>query len=143
MSDTTSAIEREKKRLPFGWGRFGKALDRLAELLEPGEVLESTAVGVFSAYREKWFGKYGVGETNVLLGVTDRRLFVMGTTLRGIPIDHDAPEWAELTEFMVVSDKKRSVAVSWSDGAVGIDSIAKSAYGGLVTAVAAHTDVRR
>ncbi len=140
MSESTqSAIEREKKRLPFGWGRFGKALDHLAELLEPGEALESTAIGVYSEYRGQRFGKYGVGETNVLLGVTDRRLFVIGTTLRGIPIDDQAIEWANLTEFTVDSDKKRSVAVSWPDGAVAIDSIAKSAFGDLVTAVGRRT----
>jgi hypothetical protein len=71
---TTAAIEREKKRLPFGWGRFGKALDRLAELLEPGEILEFTAVGVYSEYRNQHpFGKLGAGQMNVVLGVTDRR----------------------------------------------------------------------
>ena len=138
----TSAIEREKKRLPFGWGRFGKALDHLAGLLEPGEALESTAIGVYSEYRGQRFGKYGVGETNVLLGVTDRRLFVIGTTLRGKPLDDHAVEWAALADFTVESERKRSVAVSWPEGAVAIDSIAKSAFKDLLTAVGAHADVR-
>ena len=140
---TTSAIEREKKRLPFGWGRFGKALDRLSELLEPGEALELTAVGVYSAYREQHlYGQLGFGLTNVLVGVSDRRLFLIGTTLKGSPLNHRAVEWADLTEFTVVSDKKRSVAAVWPGGAVAVDSIAKSAFGDLVTAAATHTHVR-
>ena len=97
-----SAIEREKKRLPFGWGRFGKALDYLAELLEPGEALELTAVGVYSDYRyQHVFGEFGAGLTNFLLGVTDRRLFVIATTVKGSPLDHHAIEWTDLTEFAV------------------------------------------
>ena len=54
--------------MPFGWGRFGKALDHLAELLEPGETLETTAVGVYTLYREQIFGHYGAGLQNILLG---------------------------------------------------------------------------
>lgn len=138
----TSAIEREKKRLPFGWGRFGKALDRLAELLEPGEVLESTAIGVYRDFREQPFGPIGAGLTNILVGVSDRRLFLIGTTLKGNPLGHHAVEWAHLIGFAVESDKKRNVAVSWTGGAVAIDSIAKSAFRDLVAAVAAHADVR-
>jgi hypothetical protein len=136
---TTAAIKREKKRLPFGWGRFGKALDRLAELLEPGEALEITAVGVYSEYRNQHpFGQFGAGQMNVLIGVTDRRLFVIGTTLSGKPLDHHAVQWADLTEFTVDSDKKRSIAVSWSGGAVAVDSIAKSAFGDLVDVIRAR-----
>jgi hypothetical protein len=138
-ASTSAAIEREKKRLPFGWGRFGKALDRLAELLEPGEVLEFSAVGVYSEYRRQhMFGKYGAGQMNVLLGVTDQRLFVIGTALSGKPLDHHAIEWAELTEFTVVPDKKRAVAVAWPGGAVAVDSIAKSAFGALSDVIRAR-----
>jgi len=139
---TVSAIEREKKRLPFGWGRFGKALDRLAELLEPGEALELTAVGVYSKYREQYFGQIGAGVQNILVGVTDRRLFLIGTKVSGSPLGHHALEWADVTEFTVDPEKKRSVAVSSPGGGVAIDSIAKSSFGDLLTAVAAHTDVR-
>ena len=140
---TMSAIEREKKGLPFGWGRFGKAIDHLAELLEPGEILELTAVGVYSEYREQYFGQIGAGLQNVLVGVTDRRLFWIGTNLKGSPVGHHSVEWADLTEFTVTSDKKRSIILGWAGGAFAVDSIAKSAFEDLVTAVAAHADVRR
>ncbi len=140
---TASAVKREKKRLPWGWGRFGKAIDRLAELLEPGEVIESTAVGVYSQYREQHpFGRFGAGQMNVCIGVTDRRLFLIATTLGGGPLGHDVVEWADLTEFRVDSDKKRSIAVSWPGGALAVDSTAKSAFRDLVAAVGAHAAVR-
>jgi hypothetical protein len=137
---TASAIKREKKRLPFGWGRFGKAIDRLAELLEPGEALEFAAVGVYSQYREQHpYGQFGAGLTNVLVGVTDRRLFLIGTALSGSPLAHHAIEWADVTEFTVDPDKKRGIAVTSPGGAVAVDSIARSAFGDLVAAVAART----
>ena len=138
-ASTSEAIKREKKRLPFGWGRFGKALDRLGELLEPGEVLEFSAIGVYSQYREQHpFGQLGAGQMNVLLGVTDRRLFVIGTALSGKPLDHHAIAWADLTEFAIIPDKKRAVAVAWPGGAVAVDSVAKSAFGGLSDLMARH-----
>ena len=143
MEPISTAIEREKERLPFGWGRFGKALDRLGELLEPGEELEIASVGVYSKYREQHvFGELGAGQTNAVVGVTDRRLFLIGTTLRGKPLGHDAIEWAEVSDFSVVSDKKRSIAVTSPGGTAAVDSIAKSAFADLMTAVAAHTRVR-
>lgn len=46
MAITAEEIAREKKRLPRGWGRFGKSLDRLAELSEPKESLVSSCVGL-------------------------------------------------------------------------------------------------
>src|SRR5262249_49554098 len=36
---TREEIEREKKALPFGWGRFGKAYDQLSEISETDEAL--------------------------------------------------------------------------------------------------------
>ena len=37
MGVTADEIAREKDRLPRGWGRFGKALDQLAEICEADE----------------------------------------------------------------------------------------------------------
>ena len=68
--------------------------------------------------------------------MTDRRLYWVGTTLKGSPVGHHSVEWADLTEFTVNSDKKRSILVGWPGGAFAVDSIAKSAFGDLVTAVA-------
>jgi hypothetical protein len=62
---------------------------------------------------------------------------VIGTSLSGSPLDHAAIPWADLTEIRPEPDKKRCVVASWPDGAVSVDSIARSAYGDLVEIIAA------
>ena len=42
---TSEETEREKARLPRGWGRFGKAIDELVAVSEPDEVLLSCCIG--------------------------------------------------------------------------------------------------
>jgi hypothetical protein len=48
---TGQGIDREKKTLPFGWGRFGKALDKLAEISEPTESLLASCVALNPEYQ--------------------------------------------------------------------------------------------
>ncbi len=50
---TGEEIEREKKTLPFGWGRFGKAFDHLSDISEPDESLIATCVGPNPTYQYK------------------------------------------------------------------------------------------
>ena len=52
MAITVEEIEREKKTLPFGWGRFGKAYDQLAEVSEPDESLLVAGVALNPEYRQ-------------------------------------------------------------------------------------------
>ncbi len=46
MTITPEEIEREKKTLPFGWGRYGKAYDQLAGISEPDESLLAAGVAM-------------------------------------------------------------------------------------------------
>src|SRR5437764_587432 len=91
---TREEIEREKKALPFGWGRFGKALDRLAEISQPNESLLSSCVALDPEYRQS--GRYVPGtlgsvahdlrqSTNVVLACTNERLIMITTGVGGTP----------------------------------------------------------
>jgi hypothetical protein len=97
MSITTEQIEREKKTLPFGWGRFGKAYERLAEISEPDESLLASCVALNPEYQYK--PRFVPGSvlstghalheltkaTNVVLASTSERLIMISTGARGTP----------------------------------------------------------
>ena len=51
MSVSVADIQREKDRLPRGWGRFGKALEQLAEICETEESLLSSCVTLNPQFR--------------------------------------------------------------------------------------------
>ena len=62
---TREEIEREKQTLPFGWGRFGKAYDHLAEISEPDESLLAAGVAltpstdrVADSFRARWQAQF-------------------------------------------------------------------------------------
>jgi hypothetical protein len=86
-------IEREKDRLPRGWGRFGKSLDQLAEICEPDESLLSSCVALNPEFRHKSRSLPGgllemTDATNVVLAATDRRLIVVATGMGGASRNH-------------------------------------------------------
>jgi hypothetical protein len=100
MTVTKEEIDREKAALPTGWGRFGKALDRLMELSEPDESLVATCVTLNPDYHHTVAFAPGsalnlaslvqeAGEaTNVVVACTDRRLLLIFTGLSGVPRSH-------------------------------------------------------
>src|SRR5947209_11870396 len=110
MAIDSAQIEREKGRLPFGWGRFAKALEKLPELSEPDETLLSSCIGVNPQFKiAGGLTSGGVGlaagavagrmaaiataatkDTNLLLAATDRRILALATGLRGDPREHAA-----------------------------------------------------
>ncbi len=92
MAITAEEIEREKKALPFGWGRFGKAYDQLAEISEPDESLLVAGVALNPEYRQG--GRFVPGTlasavselrktTNVLVACTNQRLIMISTGVSG------------------------------------------------------------
>ena len=96
MAITAEEIEREKKTLPFGWGRFGRALDRLTEISRPDESLLSTCVAMNPEYHQG--GRYVPGtvlsvaseltkSVNVVLACTNERLIMITTAMSGAPRD--------------------------------------------------------
>jgi hypothetical protein len=122
-------IEREKKRLPRGWGRFGKALDHVAELAEPGEALLISCVGLGAAAAEADIPLLAAfGETNVMLAITDRRLIAIGTNLGGSPRSEAAIALADLQGFEVASEKKRNLRMIADGSELHVKSIAKGVF---------------
>jgi Bacterial PH domain len=89
---TPEEIEREKKTLPFGWGRFGKSIEQLAEISEPDESLLATCVAMNPEYHAT--GRFVPGTplsavyeltrtTNVVVGLTNKRVIMLSTNVIG------------------------------------------------------------
>jgi hypothetical protein len=94
MSITAEEIKREKKTLPFGWGRFGQTLERLEEISEPDESLLASCVALNPQYQQTDRFVPGTAlsaihevmkTTNVVLACTDKRLIGIGTNVAGGP----------------------------------------------------------
>lgn len=122
------AIEREKDLLPFGWGRFGKSLEHLAEVTGPEEELLAACVGLNPTFEHRSIGLAGVlreinESTNVVLAATDRRLLLLATGMGGAPRDH-----AEFSYDGMSIERlgKRELKLSWPDQAMTVKGLAKS-----------------
>ena len=90
VTATAEDIEREKDRLPRGWGRFGKALEQLAGICEPDESLLSTCVTLNPQFRHSSSTLAGgllemTDSTNVVLAATSKRLIVISTGMSERP----------------------------------------------------------
>ena len=100
MPVTDADIDREKAALPTGWGRFGKALERLPEVCAPDESVLATCVTLNPNYHHRVGFAPGSGlnlinsvqeareSTNVVVACTDRRLVLIFTALSGTPRSH-------------------------------------------------------
>lgn len=136
-------IEREKDRLPRGWGRFGKALEHLEQLGEPEESLLSSCIGVNPDFKIGAGSSIGIGagalvpaafkDTNLLLGATDRRIIALATGLKGDPREHHASIPYEGLE--IVSVGKKDLALRWPDGSLELGGIGKKALPGFVETI--------
>jgi hypothetical protein len=150
-------IQREKDRLPRGWGRFGKALDRLAEIAETGESLLSTCIGINPSFqigggvtqpavglaagavagRMAGIAAAATKDTNLLLAATDRRIIAVATGLRGDPREYASIPYERL-EIEPVDKKK--ISLRWSDGALELGGIHKKQLPGFVEAARSRAD---
>lgn len=122
-----AAVEREKDLLPFGWGRFGKAIEKLPELLDPEEELLAACVGLNPSFEHRSITLAGglrelTKSTNLLLAATDRRLLLIATSAGGSPRDH-----SELAYDGMAVEKvgKRELKVTWPEGSMLIKGMAK------------------
>ena len=132
-----NAIDREKDLLPFGWGRFGKSLERLAELTEPEEELLAACVGLNPTFEHRSSSLGGVmreinESTNVVLAATDRRLLLLSTGMGGAPRDH-----AELAYDGMTIERvgKRELELTWPEGTMRVDGLAKKMLPGFEQAL--------
>lgn len=144
MNITSEDVEREKRRLPRGWGRFGKSLEHLAELSEPDETLLSSCVGLNPEFRHR--GTVGhdtvalglafaemTKATNVVLGCTNRRLLVVTTGMGGAPREHYVIPYEGLE---IASRDKKEFVLRWPAGEVRIRGAAKQQLPDFLDALA-------
>ncbi len=131
MAITREEIERERKTLPFGWGRFGKAYDQLAEVSEPLESLLAAGVALNPEYRQG--GRFVPGTlasavselrktTNVLVACTNQRLILLSTGVAGGVRDHVSIPYEGME---IVERARRYFVIGVPEGRVKIRGMAK------------------
>lgn len=147
MAITFEQIEREKQTLPFGWGRFGKAIEHLKEISDPDESLLASCVALSPEYQYKARFVPGsplsVGHalheltktTNVVLACTSERLLMLGTGGGGAPRDHTAIPYEGLE---VVSREKKAFVLGLPDGELRIRGASKQQVPGFLEALEAQ-----
>jgi hypothetical protein len=134
-------IEREKDRLPRGWGRFGKSLDQLAEICEPDESLLSSCVALNPEFRHKSRSLPGgllemTDATNVVLAATDRRLIVVATGMGGASRNHYVLDYDGLE---VADRQKKEFTLRTGDSSeIRFRGAAKQEISGFLEAVEAN-----
>jgi hypothetical protein len=138
MAVTAEEIEREKARLPRGWGRFGKALDQLTEICEPDESLLSTCVTLNPQFRHTSVTLAGglmemTEATNVVLAATSKRLIVISTGMGGAPRKHYDLPWAGL---QIAERQKKEFTLRTEAGEIRFRGAAKQEVPGFLDAVA-------
>jgi hypothetical protein len=126
-----AAVEREKERLPFGWGRFGKSIEKLPELLEPEEELLAACVGLNPSFEHRSITLVGglrelTKSTNLLLAATDRRLLLIPTGAGGAPRENNEHSELSYDGMKVEKAGKKDLRISWPDGSMLVKGMAKS-----------------
>jgi hypothetical protein len=141
MSVTAEEIEREKGRLPRGWGRFGKALEQLAGICDPDESLLSSCITLNPQFRHNSSTMAGAllemtDSTNVVLAATSKRLIVISTGMSGAPRKHYDLAWAGM---QVTERKKNEFTLSTQAGEIRFRGAAKQQVPGFLDAVAGQS----
>jgi hypothetical protein len=134
---TSGQTAEQKDRLPRGWGRFGKAIDHLAEISEPDEQLLAACVTLNPTFQHRTVTLPGgllelTKSTNTVLAVTDKRLLVVATGAGGAPRTHYAVPFDGLE---IVSHAKKEITLRWGDGEARFRGAAKTQLPGLVDAL--------
>jgi hypothetical protein len=150
-----SQIEREKGRLPRGWGRFGKALSHLAEVAQPDESLLSSCIGINPEFkrggglseptvglaagavagRMAGIASAAKNDTNLLLAATDKRIIAMATGLRGDPREHGSIPYQGLE---ITAVEKKKISLRWPEGSLELGGIHKTQVPAFVEAIRAQ-----
>jgi hypothetical protein len=122
-----AAVEREKDLLPLGWGRFGKSIEKLPELLGPDEELLAACVGLNPSFEHRSITLAGglrelTKSTNLLLAATDRRLLLVATGAGGSPRDHSELSYDGMA---VEQPGKRELKLTWPEGSMLVKGMAK------------------
>jgi hypothetical protein len=139
VSVTAEDIEREKDRLPRGWGRFGKAIEQLAGIGEPDESLLSSCVTLNPQFRHTSVSLAGgllemTDSTNVVLAASSKRLIVISTGMGGAPRKHYDLSWDGL---QIGERSKTEFTLRTQAGEIRFRGAAKSMVPGFLDAVEA------
>ena len=137
MSVTSEDINREKNRLPRGWGRFGKAIEQLAVICEPDESLLSCCVTLNPQFRHTSVTLAGglmemTDATNVILAATSKRLVVITTGMAGAPRKHYDMSWDGL---QIAERAKTEFTLRTQAGDIHFRGAAKKMVPGFLAAV--------
>lgn len=141
MAVTAEEIAREKDRLPRGWGRFGKALEQLAEVCDSDESLLSTCVTLNPQFRHTSRSLPGgllemTDSTNVVLAATNKRVIVLATGVGGAPRKHYDLSWDGL---QIAERKKKEFTLRTQDTSeIRFRGAAKQEVPGFLDAVEAN-----
>jgi len=137
MGVIAADIEREKDRLPRGWGRFGKALDQLAGICEPDESLLTTCVTLNPQFRHASVSLAGgllemTDSTNAVLAATSKRLIVISTGMGGAPGKDYDMSWGGL---QVTERMKQEFTLRTEAGEIRFRGAAKQMVPGFLDVV--------
>ncbi len=140
MAITKQEIEREKSRLPRGWGRFGKTLDKLDEMLEPDESLISTCVALNPKFEHRTVTLVGgllemTKTTNIVLAATSERLLMVGTGFGGAPRTDTSIPYDGLE---IVSRGESEFVLAWPDAQMRVKGAHKKQTPEFLDALAAR-----
>ena len=144
---TAEEIEREKGTLPFGWGRFGKALDGLIEISGPDESLLASCVGLNPEYRYR--AKFVPGSplsvghalheltkaTNVVMACTNERLIMVSTGGGGAPRDQVSLPYDGIE---IVAQGKKEFTLGTPEGEIRIRGAAKQQVPAFLQVLSTH-----
>lgn len=138
---TAQDIERERDRLPLGWGRFGKALEQLARICEPDESLLSSCVTLNPQFRHTSVSLAGgllemTDSTNVVLAATTKRLILISTGMGGAPRKHHELSWDGLH---ITERKKQEFTLHTQAGEIRFRGAAKQMVPDFLDAVERKT----
>jgi hypothetical protein len=141
---TTDEAAAAKATLPRGWGRFGKAIDRIVETAESDEPLLGVLVAINPSLKQDplLISPIAGGiisamkTTNVVLGATDRRIIVVSTGLTGGPRETTRIDYAGLT--ITEGAKDTSFAMAWPGVQVTFKGAAKTQLPAFIETVAAQ-----
>jgi hypothetical protein len=137
---TAEQTNRQKDLLPMGWGRFGKAIDHLAEASTADEVLLAACVTLNPTFEHRTISLPGgllelTKSTNVVLAVTDKRFIIVATGAGGAPRDHHEISFDGLE---IVKHDKREITLRWPAGEATFRGAAKPMLPPLIDALSAQ-----
>lgn len=155
MAIDESQIQREKDRLPRGWGRFGKALSHLGQVAQPDESLLSSCIGINPEFkiggtltepavglaagavagRMAGIAAAATKDTNLLLAATDKRIIAMATGLKGDPREHASIPYEGLE---IAALEKKKISLLWPEGSLQLGGIHKKQLPAFVEAIRAR-----